>query len=163
MEYGIFLLLGSNQGNADRNLAIAREHIAQGVGAITSRSSIYRSAAWGMEHQPDFLNQVLEVNTLYCPEDLLEKILAIEQSMGRIRTEKWGPRLIDIDLLFYNKQVISTTRLHLPHPGIPHRRFTLEPLAEIAPEFIHPVLKKSVATLLKECTDNLHVQKLSKT
>lgn len=159
MNSGIFLLLGSNEGDPVRNLDVAREQIVAQVGVITKQSSLYRTAAWGIEEQPDFLNQVLEIATALTPEVLLEKILAIELAMGRVRTKKWGPRLIDIDLLFYGGEVRDTKSLILPHPGIPERRFTLLPLSEIAPEFIHPMLKKTVVDLLRECSDPLEVLK----
>lgn len=160
MDYGIFLLLGSNQGDAALNLATAREKIGKKAGVIVAASALYRSAAWGLEDQPDFINQVVQISSEYSPEILLEKILSIEMDMGRKRVRKWGPRLIDIDLLFYGDEVVNTSALQLPHPGIPQRKFTLVPLAELAPDFIHPTLKKNIATLLEECVDPLEVIKL---
>lgn len=160
MDYGIFLLLGSNQGDAALNLATARENIEKKAGVVVAASALYRSAAWGLEDQPDFINQVVQISSEYAPEILLEKILSIEMDMGRKRVRKWGPRLIDIDLLFYGNEVVNTSALQLPHPGIPQRKFTLVPLAELAPDFIHPTLKKTIATLLEECVDPLEVIKL---
>lgn len=153
-------MLGSNEGHPTENLRVARQKIETQVGAITQQSSLYRTAAWGVEQQPDFLNQVLEIATALSPEALLEKILAIELEMGRVRTQKWGARLIDIDLLFYGQEVRHTASLLLPHTGIPERRFTLVPLTEIAPEFMHPVLNKTVRKLLEECTDPLEVTRV---
>lgn len=163
MANGIFLLLGSNEGNPLVNLKTAREHIGKNAGKVVACSSLYRSAAWGMEDQADFLNQVVEVKSPYSPEALLEKILHIEQQMGRVRREKWGPRLIDIDLLFHGDKIVTSRTLVLPHPGIPERKFTLEPLAEIAPGFVHPVLKKTVGDLLRDCRDTLAVERLPDT
>lgn len=160
MDYGIFLLLGSNQGDAALNLATARKNIGKKAGVVVAASALYRSAAWGLEDQPDFINQVVQISSEYTPEILLEKILSIEMDMGRKRVRKWGPRLIDIDLLFYGNEVVNTSALQLPHPGIPQRKFTLVPLAELAPDFIHPTLKKTIATLLEECADPLEVIKL---
>ena len=158
MNQGIFLLLGSNEGDRARNLAVAVENIERNAGIILSRSSLYQSAAWGLEEQPDFYNQVLEIASPHSPETLLGKMQDIELAMGRVRIERWGPRLIDIDLLFYGTQIRNTPALTLPHPGIPERKFTLVPLAEIAPNLVHPVLMKTVATLLKECGDTLRVE-----
>lgn len=160
MNSGIFLLLGSNEGQASDNLAEAAERIAKVAGRIVERSSVYQTAAWGMVNQPDFLNQVLKIESPWNAEVLLEKLLDIERSMGRVRANKWGPRIIDIDLLFYGQQVINTPFLRIPHPGIPERRFTLLPLTEIAPDLIHPLSRKSIATLLEECGDVLRVDRL---
>ena len=158
MNYGIFLLLGSNQGERSRNLGEAAGRIEKAAGKILARSALYKTAAWGLEDQPDFYNQVLELGSVFPPEVLLRKLQAIELEMGRVRIEKWGPRIIDIDILFYGDEVIDTPVLRLPHPGIPLRRFTLDPLAEIAPELRHPVLGKTMRELLEECEDPLRVQ-----
>ena len=160
MNYSIFFLLGSNQGDSARILAIARENIKKQVGEIVAASSLYRSDAWGMEQQPDFLNQVVMISSLHSPEHLLGKILDIEKEMGRIRARKWGPRLIDIDILFFGHETRDSADLNIPHPGIPQRRFTHVPLAEIAAGFIHRRLKKTVAQMLMECTDPLHVERV---
>jgi len=163
MNNDIFLLLGSNQGKPVDHLAAAAEKIEEDAGKILARSSVYKTAAWGIREQPDFYNQVLQITSNYSPEVLLEKLLGIEQAIGRVRLQKWGPRIIDIDLLFYGQEVRNTTSLQLPHPGIPQRKFTLLPLAEITPDLRHPVSKKSIATLLAECTDTLSVEKISST
>jgi 2-amino-4-hydroxy-6-hydroxymethyldihydropteridine diphosphokinase len=104
------------------------------------------------------LNQVVEINTPLSPEDLLEKILYIELAMGRVRIEKWGPRLIDIDILSYRDKIINTPKLVIPHPEIQNRRFTLEPLCELAPKL--KISGKTVEQLLKECKDPLPVTRL---
>ncbi len=158
MDNDIFLLLGSNQGDRAANLAAARDAIGEAIGTIVKRSSVYRTAAWGTMQQPDFYNQVLEVSSSLAPEKLLTDILAIEKQLGRVRKERWGPRLIDIDLLLYGSRVIDTPALTVPHPGIPFRRFTLVPLAQIVPTLMHPVLNKSMAQLLQECQDPLIVE-----
>jgi 2-amino-4-hydroxy-6-hydroxymethyldihydropteridine diphosphokinase len=160
MKSGIFLLLGSNQGDSRGNLSRAREALQTLIGPIVTTSSLYRTAAWGKTNQPDFYNQVIQIDTALEPHTLLDKILNIEQRLGRIRKEKWGPRIIDIDILFYHDKINNTTDLILPHPGIPIRRFTLVPLDEIAPELYHPVLKKQIRTLLKECSDLSEVEKV---
>jgi len=161
MNYRIFLLLGSNQGDPLRNLGDAAANIENDVGRILDRSALYKSGAWGMEAQPDFFNQVLNIASTFSPDVLLKKLLAIEEKMGRVRVKKWGPRLIDIDILFYGDEVIETPSLHIPHPGIPQRRFTLVPLVEIAPDLVHPVSGKTMRELLAECEDTLKVKKES--
>lgn len=160
MESGIFLLLGSNVGDRKQYLTTAKELITKHVGRILRMSSIYRTAAWGNTSQTEFFNQVIEIETIFAPELLLEKILGIETMMGRIRAEKWGPRLIDIDLLFYKHTILNSPQLTLPHPEIQNRKFTLIPLAELAPDFLHPLLNTSVKVLLIACKDTLEVQEI---
>lgn len=159
-EDQVFLLLGSNLGDRKSNLEKASGLIEKRIGIIRQRSSLFETKAWGKTDQPDFINQVLIVETKLSPHILLKSALAIEKEMGRIRTEKWGARLIDIDLLYYGKQILHTDSLTLPHPGIAQRRFVLEPLTELLPDFIHPLLNKSHRQLLIECTDTLSVQKI---
>jgi 2-amino-4-hydroxy-6-hydroxymethyldihydropteridine diphosphokinase len=160
MNNGIFILLGSNEGDGRQNLKEAERRIAAQAGEVVARSSVYKTAAWGLTSQADFYNCVLEIRSPYPPEDLLEKVLAIEKDMGRVRKEKWGPRLIDIDILFYGKEIRNNADLVIPHPGIPERRFVLVPLAEIAPAFVHPGLNKTVAGMLGECGDRLAVERV---
>ena len=157
---GKYLLLGSNIGDRENNLTLAIEKIQEHAGPIVRQSSIYQTKAWGIEDQEDFLNQVVVIETDLSPKDLLEVILNIEINMGRIRKQKWGARLIDIDILFYDNLVHDTKELRIPHPGIPDRRFTLEPLAEINPDGVHPILKKTLSSLLESSQDKLNVQKL---
>lgn len=156
----VYLLLGSNQGNKLEYLTQARQKIESKAGIIINVSSLYETQPWGEENQDLFVNQVVLINTTLTPLALLECILAIEQEIGRVRTKKWMERIIDIDILYYDQLEISQSNLTIPHPLIPNRRFTLVPLVEIAPDYIHPVLKKSNEELLLECKDNLGVNKL---
>jgi 2-amino-4-hydroxy-6-hydroxymethyldihydropteridine diphosphokinase len=158
----IFLLLGTNLGDRDGNLGQARQKVIDEAGKITGFSSIYKTAAWGNVDQPDFYNQVIEIETRLDPHQLLEKLLEIEKNMGRVRGEKWGPRMIDLDILFFDQQVINAPFLIVPHPGIPNRKFTLVPLEELTPAFQHPVSGKTVRTLLEECQDQTLVVKLAR-
>ena len=151
------LLLGSNLGDSRHHLRDALSRLAA-CGLIRKESWVYRSAAWGNTYQPDFLNMTIELRTELPPEELLNAILHIETSMNRKRTEKWGPRLIDIDILLFDDVIINTSRLVIPHLEMHNRRFTLVPLAEIAPDVLHPVLKKSIKQLLRECPDTLAVE-----
>jgi len=153
----IYLLLGSNMGNRLSFLKQARKHITKKIGKITKTSSIYETAAWGKENQSAFLNQVLLVESDEEVTKVLALVLAIEQEIGRKRLEKWGERIIDIDILLYNNIVIETKNLIVPHPYLHLRRFTLLPLAEIAADIVHSKLEKSIRQLLTECDDVLEV------
>lgn len=154
-----YLLIGGNIGNREAYLSAARDQIERSCGEIRSQSSIYQTAAWGLEEQDAFLNQAIEIKTALNPHQLLQHILQIEESLGRKREVKYGPRIIDIDILFYADAVINDDELTVPHPQMQNRRFVLVPLAEIAPKEIHPVFQSTIAQLLKECPDNLTVQK----
>ena len=134
--------MGSNLGDRHENLlrAIA---LIQKVAEVVRSSSVYETQAWGNTQQGDFLNQVIEVSFQESPQELLKKMLAIENEMGRSREIKWGPRTIDIDILFFGQIIVNEKDLIIPHQEIASRRFTLLPLAEIASTFIHPVLNKS--------------------
>jgi 2-amino-4-hydroxy-6-hydroxymethyldihydropteridine diphosphokinase len=155
------VLLGTNIGDKRENLREASGMISERVGKVISKSSIYYSAPWGQEDQPGFLNQVISIKTYYPPIFMMKTLLNFELLMGRKRLEKWGPRLIDIDILFYNDIVMNTASLKLPHPGIPDRRFTLEPLVEMYPNLYHPVHECSVKALLERCEDPLPVKRLN--
>jgi 2-amino-4-hydroxy-6-hydroxymethyldihydropteridine diphosphokinase len=156
----VYLLLGSNMGNSKAQLAIAKKLISKKLGIIIRQSKLYQTAAWGNTDQPDFLNQIIVVTSQFKAAECLEKILAIELQMGRIRTQKNAPRIIDIDILFFNKEIIHNQNLIVPHPAIQDRRFVLTPLNELSPAFIHPVLGKTNHELLLKCSDNLNVKKI---
>ena len=157
----IYLLIGGNMGNRQENLEIATRRIAATIGEITQSSAIYETEAWGLEEQPAFLNQVLLVSSTLNPQQMLKQILNIEHYMGRERIQKFGPRIIDIDILFFNDEIIQQENLVVPHPEIQNRRFVLTPLNEISPQLKHPVLHKTIHELLLECPDTLTVKKFS--
>lgn len=154
-----YLLLGSNMGNSHQQLATAQKYIEKMIGPIIRYSSCYQTAAWGKTDQPDFLNQVIIVETGLTAPATMEAILSIEKKMGRLRTEKNAPRIIDIDILFFNKAIIDEPQLQVPHPQIQNRRFVLIPLNELSANFIHPVSQKSIHQLLRICPDKLAVKK----
>lgn len=156
-----YLLTGGNMGSREAQLARAKTLIHEQAGKVIQASSLYETSAWGNIPQPAFLNQVLCIETTLDATALLYKVLDIEQQMGRERSIKYGPRIIDIDILLYEDLILETADLIVPHPFLHVRRFTLVPLAEIAPHFIHPVLNKSIHQLLMECPDALDVKKFS--
>lgn len=156
-----YLLIGGNLGNRSANLQKAVFNIEQTCGKIVQSSAIYETSAWGLTQQPAFYNQALILSTPLSPEDLMRQLLKIETQMGRTREIKMGPRVIDLDILLIDQLVQHTQLLQLPHPALTMRRFALMPLAEIAPDLVHPILQKSMQTLLEICPDQLDVQKLS--
>ena len=155
----VYLLLGSNLGNRLMYLQEAARYINEQTGTIINQSAFYETQSWGNTGVPDYLNQVLLLHTALLPHDLLNKLLQIELILGRERHEKWGSRTVDIDILFYDSEVINDPDLVVPHPQLHNRRFTLEPLAEIAPNFIHPVYNKTISSLKIELNDDLQVKK----
>ena len=154
-----YLLLGSNMGNSRASLSKAVIQIEKQIGSVIRQSALYSTAAWGNTQQPDFLNQVIIVETKLSARQTMQTILHIEQIMGRIRTVKNAPRNIDIDILFFNKEIIQDNDLCVPHPQIPNRRFVLVPLNELSPNLKHPILGKTVHQLLNNCPDKLIVKK----
>lgn len=159
MTNDLYILLGANLGDRLLTLSQARTQIAEHVGPIIRQSVLYETAPWGVTDQPSYLNQVLQLSTNLTPEAVLIQTQAIEQQLGRVRLEKWGSRIIDIDLLYYGPFVLSTETLTLPHPLLHERRFTLVPLCEIAPDFLHSVLRRTNKQLLGELADEGDVQK----
>lgn len=153
----IYLLTGGNMGNRLLQLQKAQRYIARRIGKVLRVSEVYETGAWGKTNQLPFLNQVLEVQTQLPAHDVLQQITCIESKLGRVRTEKWGERSIDIDILLYGSEIISTPHLSIPHPLLPERRFALVPLTELAGGFVHPILQVSVTQLLQQCTDTLPV------
>jgi 2-amino-4-hydroxy-6-hydroxymethyldihydropteridine diphosphokinase len=158
--FSTYILLGSNLGDSKKYISNAIVAIAKKIGLVQAKSALYQTAAWGKLDQPEFINQVIEVKTKLSPQLLLKYILEIEKMLGRERLEKWGARTIDIDILFYDHQIIKELDLIIPHPFLHVRRFTLMPLSEIAPELIHPVLLKNISQLLNELDDDLSVKKI---
>lgn len=144
------LLLGSNIGDKMRYLQFSKELIEKKCGRIMAASSIHETKAWGKEDQDDFLNQVILVESELEPLDFLDELQEIEMALGRQRIEKWGPRTIDLDIICLEDQIIDSERLQVPHPGLAERTFALEPLVEIAPEWMHPQLHKTAKKLLEE-------------
>jgi 2-amino-4-hydroxy-6-hydroxymethyldihydropteridine diphosphokinase len=146
----VYLSTGSNLGNRENYLLRAEEAITEFVGHIDARSSVIETAPWGKTDQPNFLNRVLRVKTKMPPHFLMDTLLQIERDMGRNRHEKWGPRIIDLDILFFDNRIINEEGLCVPHPHLHERDFVLKPMVEIAPDFMHPTMEKTMVELLVE-------------
>lgn len=162
LEYKeVYMLLGSNLGDREMMMQQAVERIEAEIGGISARSACYETEPWGNTDQPPFINMAIAVRTLMPPLEVLVTALNIEKSLGRKRLVRWGSRTIDIDLIFYANDIIAIEdKLYIPHPEMQNRRFVLEPLAEIAADYIHPVLKKSIKELLQSLTDITSVEKI---
>jgi len=156
-----YLLTGGNTGNREGYLQQAIELIGESCGKVEKQSALFETAAWGKTDQSSFLNQAVLLDTSKGPEELMQALLSIEAKMGRHRLEKYGPRIIDIDVLLYNDMVLQSSVINLPHPELVNRRFALTPLAEIAPNVKHPILYKTIRQLLKECPDDLAVKRIN--
>ena len=156
-----YILLGSNMGDRFANLKTAKDFINQQCGSISKESSIYQTAAWGLTEQPDFLNQVVIVNTTLDPETLMRSLLSVEETMGRVRNIRFGPRVIDLDILLIDDFFIESDLITVPHPALADRKFALIPLNEVAAALFHPIAKKTINQLLTNCKDELVVQKIS--
>jgi 2-amino-4-hydroxy-6-hydroxymethyldihydropteridine diphosphokinase len=152
-----YLHLGSNIGNKKSQLESAIESIKKSIGKVVTSSSFYETEAWGKKDQESFLNIAIEVLTDLSAEDLLKQCNKIEAQVKSVKAEKWGPRILDIDILFLGDKVVKNSTLTIPHPEIENRNFVLIPLMEIAGEFIHPVLNKTIEELYEECKDECEV------
>ena len=156
-----YLLLGGNLGDRVANLVQAIALLSAQVGEVISVSALYETAAWGKTDQPAFLNQAVALQTNLTALEVLTKALAIEQELGRVRKDKWGERLIDIDLILFGDEIIDIPdKLQVPHPHMQNRRFVMEPLAEIAPDVVHPVLGQSMLSISQSLNDPLPVKRL---
>lgn len=160
MSHLAYISLGGNIGNTLEIFQNALLAIEKKLGKIIQKSSIYQTAAWGKEDQNDFLNQVILIETSFDAKKLLDSLLTIELLFERKRIERWGPRTLDLDLLSFDNQIENSESLVLPHPRIQERKFILVPLAELNPNWVHPMLRKSVSELLDNCADQLKVKGL---
>ena len=144
-----FIGAGANLGEPVRQIRQAQDALQKSPGIkFLGASSLYRTQPVGPVEQPPFINAVFATECIASPRELLALLLEIEQNMGRVRKERWGPRVIDLDLLFFGEEIIKEQGLEVPHPRLHERRFVLVPLTEVAPGFVHPVIKKSVSELL---------------
>jgi len=158
----VYLLLGSNLGDRRDVLNRAIERIEMEIGEVAARSAFYETAAWGNEDQPSFLNIAIEMETRYNAWEVLERALKIEEELGRVRKDKWGARVIDIDIILFGDEVINDgTTLQVPHPRMQDRKFVLVPLAEIAGGVYHPVLQQNIMSILSSLKDDLAVSKIA--
>lgn len=151
----VFLLTGSNLGNREEQLSRAILELEANVGTVIKKSAVFETEAWGKEGLPSHLNQALLIETPLTPLALLQSIQTIEERLGRVRQEKWGVRVIDIDIIYFGNQIIALPELTVPHPLMQERNFVLAPLCEIAPDFLHPVLLKTNLQLLQQSHDHL--------
>lgn len=155
-----YLILGSNMNNRELYINIAIEYIKKNIGIVLNYSHLYETEPWGFDDENFFLNQVLKVETQLSAHQILEKVNALETWMGRVRTNvRYSARQIDVDILFYNNDIMDEPQLTIPHKEIANRKFVLVLLADIAAEYIHPVLQKNVSQLLLECEDKSQVYK----
>ena len=161
MSNQAYISLGGNIGNTQEIFQKALEEIYQHIGKITKKSSLYQTAAWGNTQQNDFINQVICINTLSSAHDLLDSLLTIEIKLDRVREEIWGPRTLDLDILYFNQEIIESPTLIVPHQRIKERKFILIPMNEIASDHVDPVSNQPVAQLLANCIDELAVTKIS--
>ncbi len=156
-----YLALGSNLGDRKQYLVNAVNYL-KSIGVLLLNAGLYETGAYGFTEQPAFLNSALLLDTHLNPLDLLNQLKNIENMTGRKQRHRWGPREIDLDIIFYENQVIQTRELTIPHPDFQNRRFVLQPLMDIAPNFISPAQNKTVSQLFKDCRDSTRVQRIAK-
>jgi 2-amino-4-hydroxy-6-hydroxymethyldihydropteridine diphosphokinase len=154
----VYISLGSNLGDRLQFLKNAIEKIANQLGKVVKESKVYEAAAWGHTKQPNFYNQVIEIETDLTPAQLLQGCLEIEKSLGRERSILWGERTIDLDILLFDGRAVQSENLNIPHPYLHLRNFVLVPLCEIAPDLIHPILELTIQQLLDRCADKLEIK-----
>ena len=148
--HNVFIAIGTNLGDKEENIRQSIKKMEQNNIHIIKKSNVYKTMPYGYKNQPVFLNCVVQAETMLSPEELLYVLLSIEKQMGRKRKIHWGPRIIDLDIIFYDNLIINSSNLKIPHPDMQNREFVLKPLCDIAPNFVHPVLHKTVKELLKE-------------
>lgn len=158
----ICLSIGTNLGDRTFNINQSIKCLESELGKVLLISSVYETDAWGLTNQPSYYNIALIQETLLNPFEALNITQHIENKLGRVRKEKWGARIIDIDILFFNDDIIETERLIVPHPRISERKFVLSPLEEILPHYKHPIFNETISNLNRICTDNLKVKKINK-
>lgn len=156
----VVLSLGTNVGDKAGNMKTAMEMLEKIPFSIRLKSSLYETAAWGNTNQDSFYNMVIEGSTVLPAGEVMEQLLAVEKKMGRERHKKWEPRIMDLDILYFNDAEIILPGLTVPHPHLHERRFVLAPLNEILPDKIHPVLGRSTREMLSDLKDDCEVKKL---
>ena len=159
--FEVYLGIGSNIGDSKMHLKNCVEALNLNIGKVSHVSSVYETKAWGNQNQANFFNQVVQISTDILPFELLKKIKELEIVLGRTKTEKWGPRVVDIDILLFSNFHFTAANLQIPHAFLQERRFVLVPLLEINPALIHPILMKNVGKLLEECEDSAWIKKLN--
>lgn len=156
----IYIGLSTNLGDKIQNLTNAKKQLQKNKINIINESSIYKTEAWGYEKQPEFFNQIIQISTNLNPNQLLTITQKIEKKLGKITLFKFGPRIIDIDILYYNNQIIHEPNLKIPHPQNQNRNFILVPLNQIATDFIDPITNNTIYQLLQKCQDTKKVSKI---
>jgi 2-amino-4-hydroxy-6-hydroxymethyldihydropteridine diphosphokinase len=146
----VYLAFGSNIGESMKTIEMAFALLEQNQMKITKRSSIYETEPYGYKDQPNFVNGAVEIETELCCREVLKSILDIELKLGRVRTIHWGPRVIDLDIILYNNEIYCEEDLIVPHPDMQNRDFVLKPMNDLCPDFIHPILKKSMKEMLQD-------------